>query len=757
MTYLQRLCLLLPLWSCGAWGAPLITIRGKVIDLKTGEALSKALVSIRSQQIEAVSDNAGRFVLADVQPGEVELYVSTVGYGLFKKKIDVPAGADMEVELAVGQDALKHTEKLTVSANPFDPVEPATAAQQTIEGVEFKNLSTMFGDPLRGIQSLPGVASSDDYYAEFAYRGAGAGNIAFYLDGVLMRDPFHALQQVTGLGSVSLLSSDIMESITLLGDGVPAKYGDRTAAVLNVETRDPGRDKPAVRISMDCFQAWVTAEGPLGPKKKASWLVTARKSYLEYLLNRTGSNGLAIAFYDLEGKLTYDPAPNHRLSLLAIHGPMNVNASYDAGAKEQAQAQADVAGGSWQWTPRPSALLRTAINFDRETSHNQLNHADLVRSTTEDYAIRHDAAIQLTPHFALDAGMEARRTWEDYVSHNAWDVTMGEPRVTAFPLAQFHTGLWRYGAYMQVAWTAIGGRLLVTAGGRFDHLSYTRQSAWSPRGSLSFALTPRTKVVASYGQYAQFPELVQLLGDFRNPALRAERSTQYSLGFARQVAERVQFKMEVYDRQESQKPFSVDTEWRLLNGVAVAPVYGLVLANSVRGYSRGVEFTLRRASANRLSGWISYSFGHARYRDAASKLSFDGDYDQRHVVNAFTSYRVSKTVSLSGKYRYESNFPVVGFYSGDPAADWDKDHFTLSSQRNQLRVPYYSRLDLRVNKAHYFKRSKITVYGELDNMLNRTHWRYFDLAWYNYQTGQAWLQRDKLLPILPSGGFTIEF
>jgi hypothetical protein len=749
---------LLLLWSCGAWGAPPVTIRGKVIDLKTGEALSKALVSIRSQQIEAVSDNAGRFVLADVQPGEVELYISTVGYGLFKKTIEVPAGADMEVELAVGQDALKHTEKLTVSANPFDPVEPATAAQQTIEGVEFKNLSSMFGDPLRAIQSLPGVAASDDYYAEFAYRGAGSGNIAFYLDGVLMRDPFHSAQQVTGLGSVSLLSSDIIESITLLGDGFPARYGDRTAAVLDVETRDPGRDKPSLRISMDCFQAWVTAEGPLGRKKQASWLVTARKSYLQYLMNRTGSDGLSIAFYDLEGKLTYDPAPNHRLSLLAIHGPMNVNAIYNANTvTEQVQSAADVAGVSWQWTPRPSALLRTAVSFDRESGRNQLNQADLLRSTTEDYAVRHDAAIQLTPHFALDAGVEARRTQEDYVSHNAWDVTMGMPQVTPFPLAQFRTAAWRYGAYIQNVWSAKGGRLMVTAGGRFDHLSYTGQNAWSPRASISFALTPKTKILASYGQYAQFPELEQLLGDFRNPALRAERSTQYSLGFERRLAERVQFKVEAYDRQEREKPFSADTEWRLVNGVAVAPVYGLVLANSVRGYSRGVELSLRRASANRLSGWMSYSFGHARYRDAATNISFDGDYDQRHVVNAFTSYRISKTVSLSGKYRYESNFPVVGFYNGNPAADWNTEHFTLSSQRNQLRVPFYSRLDLRVNKAHYFKRSKITLYAELDNMLNRTHWRYFNLAWYNYQTGQAWLQRDKLLPILPSGGFTIEF
>jgi hypothetical protein len=114
-------------------------------------------------------------------------------------------------------------------------------------------------------------------------------------------------------------------------------------------------------------------------------------------------------------------------------------------------------------------------------------------------------------------------------------------------------------------------------------------------------------------------------------------------------------------------------------------------------------------------------------------------------------------VNLSGKLNYESNFPLVGFFQGNPAANDRTAYFTLSDQRNQLRVPAYSRLDTRLNKAFYYKRSKLTMDVEIDNMLDHKNWRYFGLQLYDFSTGEAWLRRGNMLPILPSAGFTIEF
>jgi len=62
-----------------------------------------------------------------------------------------------------------------------------------------------------------------------------------------------------------------------------------------------------------------------------------------------------------------------------------------------------------------------------------------------------------------------------------------------------------------------------------------------------------------------------------------------------------------------------------------------------------------------------------------------------------------------------------------------KANFTLTSQRNQLRVPTFTRLDTRLNKAYYRKRTKITLDVEIDNMLDHKNWRYFGLQQYDFR------------------------
>ena len=55
------------------------------------------------------------------------------------------------------------------------------------------------------------------------------------------------------------------------------------------------------------------------------------------------------------------------------------------------------------------------------------------------------------------------------------------------------------------------------------------------------------------------------------------------------------------------------------------------------------------------------------------------------------------------------------------------------------------------------KRSKVTVYVEGGNLLHHTNARYFGLNMYHFSTGAVTLINDKMLPILPSAGFTLEF
>src|SRR4051812_45813381 len=77
-------------------------IHGKVLDSRTSEPIAKATVSIRELKIETRTGANGEFELPDISPGSIELYVTTVGYALVRKRIDVSASTPIELEILLG-------------------------------------------------------------------------------------------------------------------------------------------------------------------------------------------------------------------------------------------------------------------------------------------------------------------------------------------------------------------------------------------------------------------------------------------------------------------------------------------------------------------------------------------------------------------------------------------------------------------------------------------------------------------------------
>ena len=297
-----------------------VTLRGRVLDAQTGEPIAKALVSIRGRKAEAVTDAGGRFALVGVPPGEAEITVTTVGYGRARKMVHAGPEAE-ELEIRLSQEALRRAEEVAVSAAPFEALDPAAPAAHVLEGTELENLaSVLVDDPLRSVQSLPGVAASDDFGATFAARGLGFSNVGFYVDGVLMNAPFHTIRDVNDSFSLTLLNGDVVESLSLLTGGAPARYGDRTGSVLALKTRDGSHEEFVGRASLGATGLYVTLEGPMGEAKKTSWLVSARKSYLDYVLERLDESGVVLGFYDTTVKLTHTPRPTQKISLGFLHG-----------------------------------------------------------------------------------------------------------------------------------------------------------------------------------------------------------------------------------------------------------------------------------------------------------------------------------------------------------------------------------------------------------------------------------------------------
>jgi hypothetical protein len=739
-----------------------VTLRGRVIDFKTGEPIAKALVSIRGQSLQTVTDEKGRFELPNVAPGDADLYVSTIDYGLLKQRIHVEAGESKELELLLGQEALKHSERMTVTSDPFAPVQPEAPVEHSISATELKNLSSvMLDDPMRAVQSVPGVAANNDYYAQFAVRGAAPADIGVFVDGAPMTVPFHGILDDRGNSmSIGLLDNGFVGSMALLSGNFPAQYGDFTGSILDVESREGNPDRVTYRFDVSLVAASASAEGPLGASKKATWLVSVRKDYVNLIVGR--NSGLGLSFCDMYGDLSYNPTERNHISFSAIHGQTAIskdaNSVFGVDELKDGNSRSDLASLRWAWSDA-ATLSQAQVYVSSDSERDRDLALDLLeRSSGNEIGLREDLTHQTGNWNKFQAGAIFRRIDRDFLKNEPWDYATEQFSDTLIQSAQFSKTVSQPGAYLQDAISLVGQRLTMVLGGRWDHFSQNSQNTFLPRLSLSASPLGRTKLTLAAGQYAHFPDLVDLYGEFGTPTLRAERSTQLSAAIEQPLGDRIRLRVEAYDRRLRDGIYSAESEFRLAvpGGPILYPQLGPILANSLDGYSRGIEITLQRRSANRLSGWISYALGYARSLDTTTNLHFWSDFDQRHTVNVFGTYRLSESINLSSNARYGSGFPVAG-YLGTPIVQGDA-YFPIVGVRNDTRMPAYFRLDTRFNKAFHRKRSKTTLYAEISDLTDRANYLYWGFVPdYVRPYGYIAAGRGTFLRIIPSVGVSVEF
>jgi Carboxypeptidase regulatory-like domain/TonB-dependent Receptor Plug Domain len=735
------------------------SVRGRVLDSRTLEPIEKATVSIRDRRIETRTTANGEFELSEVPPGEIELYVTTVGYALIRKKLDVALSTPVEVEILLGPDVIRRTDEITVTEKPFVSPEPAAVSDHLLTQADMRNLaSVLIDDPLRSVQALPGVTTGDDFYAQFSARGAGFRSIGYATDGILLYAPMYEVGDINDGASISMLNGDVIDSLTLSTGGFSAKYGDRTAGYLHITTRDGNRQRFTNTGTASASGVGWTSEGPIGKSRKASWLFSARKSYLDWLVHKVSSDtsSFIFGFKDFFAKVTFEPVVRHQLRLSGNFGLSRVDQQQDKqfGPNDFlfGDSRNTITTGTWLWILSNRLTLDSAVSYDRAVLKN-INHDRqlLYRSSPRQFAFKQDAVYHFTSSNKVEGGYSARHLAQD-----------GERRHFQFATRQFVTtdsisassfaSSWQPGAYAQNTITGANSRVAFTYGARFDRLSLTGQNVWMPRAGVSFSPLENTRLALAFGHYAQFPGFFQMFGEFGNLHLRAERATHYIFQVEQLLNEKTRVRFEAYDREDRNDIYSADTEYRLLNGQPIGPRLGITggrYQNNLRGHARGIELFVERHSVNKLSGWISYSYGVARYRDAATNLSFDGDFDQRHTLNLYGTYRLKPTLNVSSKYRYGSNIPLPAFLLVQGEST------TLSSQRNQSRPPAYSRLDVRANKAFHFDRWKLTLYGEVLNILGHKNIRYTrDVDTVNRTLS---FDKDTMFPVLPIAGLRVEF
>ena len=731
-----------------------ITLRGRVVDANTGEPMANVRVVAKLADKSTITDTNGAFTL-ELPPGPQELYITTVTYGLVKKTIDVGAGTNSEVEIALNEDAAALTEHVTIASDPFESSHTTATFEQTLNKRELQATSSiLLSDPIRAAQTLPGVGSNDDFRSEFSVRGAGFDRVGVWVDGVLADNFVHTVAGgYPDTGSLSVINSDAVNSVSLLSGGSPANFGNRTAAVLDIDSRDGNRVKAAGRIAAALSGISGIIDGPIA-SGKGSYLIAARKSYVGYLVrrindqNQFANNPPVLGFADIQGKLLYDVSERNRVGFSAIFGSFDYDRNRDredlfVNSVFRGESRNLLLNAHWSFTPNSRVFWQTRF-FAQTTNFKNVNRDELILNDGDrsQFGIRSDVSFQLPYSNRVEAGLYVRSQ-----SVNSLSQRLSFANVP-FDFGSFDENGTEQAYYAHDTWSNERRRLQVTAGLRVDHSEITSQTLSSPRASLSWSINEHWRVHAMLGRYYQFPDFELVFGRLGSRSLRAQRATNVSGGVEALVGDRVRLNFEVFDREDRNLFFSL-SEPRFDGSLVTFAEFPF--RNSLDGHARGFELTLQRRSANKLAGWISYSFLRTKLTDSQTALSFVADTDQRHLLHIYGSYRFTDTWNLSSVFRFGSGPPIPGFFR-----QVGSDLF-LSNRRNEVRIPDYARLDVRISKAFLFKRWKLTATGEVLNLLNRNNLRYAGFDGFDASTGRVFGQLDRVLPILPSAGVVIEF
>ena len=191
--------------------------------------------------------------------------------------------------------------------------------QTGAELIQIEDLTSapqLFGenDIMRSIQLLPGVKSESDASSGFQVRGGTSVQNQVLFDNA----PVYNVGHMAGL--FSAFNDDALASATLYKGLLPAQYGGASSAVLDVTGRTGDKTGWHGGATIGLLSAKGTLEGPI-VKDKASFLVTARRTYMDMFLKLSNDfKNNSLYFYDINAKLDWTLNTRNQLFLTFFTG-----------------------------------------------------------------------------------------------------------------------------------------------------------------------------------------------------------------------------------------------------------------------------------------------------------------------------------------------------------------------------------------------------------------------------------------------------
>ncbi len=585
---------------------------------------------------------------------------------------------------------------------------PDRISKSVITGKQLKKVAGSSGDPLTGLQALPGVVSGGMGSVP-AVRGSGPGDNAYYVDNLPSGNIFH-------FGGISIFNADLIKDFNLFSAAFAPHYTDVTGAIIDVALRDPRTDRLGGKVNVNLLGADVLVEAPI--TENQSFYFAARRSYIDLFLKQVEQDGVTIQipnYSDYQGKYILKVGDTSKLTF-QMQGASDTLRLKIGGSSDIAQKDPILAGNfAFDNKNSMQALVFDSVLLDRAFSKLALEHMKFDFTNTvggagnlylaqDSWMLRESVFIPINEghELALSANFERARVKIDADLKNAtctqFNPACDTTSATRAQLKdQFYSNAWDMSAQDR---NRVSPSVTLVTGVRYSYEDYLRKAYTEPRLGVEWETTPDTLLTAGWGKHNQLPTGQQVAKTFGNPGLSHLRADHWVLGVSHKLDALWSWKSETY--------------YKKFDGLIVdEPLLNYV--NGASGKAYGLEFLLKKNPGEQISGWFALSLSKSLRRNDLTGESFRFELDQPVNATLVTTYLLNDDWTVGAKWTAHSGTPYTPingtngtFIDGRPKPNY--------AAINSGTLPFYHRLDVRLERELKMDGYTLEMYFEWNNL-----------------------------------------
>ena len=698
------------------------SIAGYVRNINSGEPVIGATVMIEDPLIGVATDPFGYFSIS-LPKGPHQLKIRSIGMKSTERRVILNADGKLNIELEEDVTPLK---EIIVESERDAKVMSMQMGTEKLDLKTMKQIPLALGevDIIKAVLTLPGVQTVGEGTVGFNVRGGATDQNLILFNEAVIYNPSHLF------GFFSAFNPDLLKNVELYKSGIPAEFGGRISSVLDISTREGNKKKFSGSGGISPITGRLALEGPI-IKEKSSFLIGARSTYSDWLLNQIPSSELKdseASFYDVNLNINHEFSSKDYLHVSGYLSKdrfkLQNDTSYSYSNKMAALKWRHIfnnrffaeLGGNYSGydyaieskkNPVNAFNLSYAIqqsnikadfNYFLNTKHtinfgvgtifyqltpgslNPLGNESLVASDILQNEQATESAFYLGDQFELNSRLSlyAGVRYSLFRNTGPRDVFIYEPGVSKDVITIIDT----------VSYTA--GQKISTSGGPEVRLS------------ARYALSVKSSLKLSFNRMRQYLQMLSNttaiaptdIWKLSDPYIKPLLGDQVSIGYYHNV-KTLELSAEVYyKKMQNFLDYKGGAEL-ILNPHIETDVI------NAEGKAYGAEFLIKKPNG-KLNGWLSYTYSRSLIRtqgDLPSEVINRGEYypsnyDKPHAFNFISNYKFNRRFSMSTNVTYSTGRPITL-----PLAKYDIDGTSrlFYSDRNQYRIPDYFRIDFGLN------------------------------------------------------------